>query len=503
MPITREVKIVRVPLNEKDKCPDIPKKFPRMPRLYLELVENKNKIKQDLINKEYVPNSSITYQDNNRENNRDNNRDNNRENNRENNRDITEIKEVRKVDKRKDNAETSSDSEKEDNKRRDESRRDESRRDNSRRDESRKDESRKDESSSDESDSQSDKDKESRSNHRSRETNSRDSHSRDSHSRDSRSQSRSRDSDSDSDSDSHSESDSQNVKQKYDKIKNKYKDNNRDEDNDPLSDRLNEILGESSSSSSSRSTSKKYEKKPKIIESPNSKFTNYENFNNQPYNKPNPPTLAELEAKGHYIPKQELRNINHVPNYEYEEEDKKRELIFKFDLLKKSYPNSSVTIPDYSIHSDFKDMQKTYDGTVRRLSLDSNVDSYKQYLQYGFTLIEFIFGQFLGFDMNGFTQQQIINMHSYEKLLIELGEKSYVPEGSSWPVELRLLGTIIMQAGFFIVGKMIMKKTGAAFMMSPTRTTNQQSAPQPQKRRMQGPTINIDDLPDTSNEATK
>ena len=170
----------------------------------------------------------------------------------------------------------------------------------------------------------------------------------------------------------------------------------------------------------------------------------------------------------------------------------KRELLFKFELLNKSYPNSSI--PEFSIHSDLATMQRSYDDSVRRLSLDSTVEKYKTYLIGGFMLCEFIFGNFLGFDMQGFTQQQIVSMNSYEKLLIELGEKSYVPSGSKWPVELRLLFLIIMNAAFFIVSKMIMKKTGAN-LMNMINGMNVSSKPTAKKRKMRGPNINLDDIP--------
>jgi hypothetical protein len=120
--------------------------------------------------------------------------------------------------------------------------------------------------------------------------------------------------------------------------------------------------------------------------------------------------------------------------------------------------------------------------------------------------MEFVCGNWLGFDMSGFTQQQIISMNSYDKLLIELGEKSYMPSGSKWSVEVRLLFLVIMNAAFFIISKIILKKTGSNLMnmmndlTTPTNSSNQNassnSTDNTKKRRMRGPTININDIPD-------
>lgn len=174
--------------------------------------------------------------------------------------------------------------------------------------------------------------------------------------------------------------------------------------------------------------------------------------------------------------------------------------MFKMDLLRKSYPNS--IIPEYSIHSDYNSMKRAYELTVRRLSLDSSVENYKTYLIGGFMVCEFILGNYLGFDMVGFTQQQILTINSYEVLLIELGEKSYIPGGSKWPVEIRLLFMILCNAGLFIVSKMIMKQTGSNLLglinnmnrgSSNNTTTNINSNT---KRKMKEPTINVDDLPE-------
>ena len=207
------------------------------------------------------------------------------------------------------------------------------------------------------------------------------------------------------------------------------------------------------------------------------------------------PSFAELEAKGAYIPKKELRDVNVIHPSEKEDEDLKRELLFKFELLRKSYPSASI--PIYTIHTEYQTMLNSYDDCVRRLSLDSSVESYKQYLIYGFMGVEFIFGKFLKLDMEGFTQQQIVSMTSYEKLLIELGEKSYVPEGSKWSVEVRLGCLVMMNAAFFIVSKMIMSKTSVNLMnMMNGMTKKTQGTADAPKRKMKGPDLDLDDIPE-------
>jgi hypothetical protein len=167
--------------------------------------------------------------------------------------------------------------------------------------------------------------------------------------------------------------------------------------------------------------------------------------------------------------------------------------------LKKSY--KGIQVPDFSIHTDYMTLQKTYETTLRKVSLDNAIDTYKTYLIGGFMLVEFILGNWFNFDMQGFTQQQIVSMNSYERLLVELGEKSYVPSGSKWPVEIRLLSLIIINAAFFIITRMIMKKTGANLLgMMNNMNSATSSQIQKPKTRMKGPDINLDDLPEVKND---
>jgi hypothetical protein len=219
-------------------------------------------------------------------------------------------------------------------------------------------------------------------------------------------------------------------------------------------------------------------------------------------NRPEPPPLSRLQEQGIVRTTKVIPDLDRIKNTEQEEDDLKRELLFKFELLKKSY--KGIQVPEFSVHTDYMTLQKTYETTLRKVSLDNAVDTYKTYLIGGFMLVEFVLGNWFNFDMQGFTQQQMVSMNSYERLLVELGEKSYVPTGSKWPVEIRLLSLIIINAAFFIITRMIMKKTGANLlgMMNNMPSSNNTAATQIQKpkTRMKGPDINLDDLPEVKND---
>ena len=253
---------------------------------------------------------------------------------------------------------------------------------------------------------------------------------------------------------------------------------NIEKEEDQLSDRLKELLRDDGSASSTKSM---HDHNHRVKNSPRKDI----------------PTLADLENDGKLNRDKHIPNVNNAPTMSADDdEDRKRELLFKFELLKKSYAGADV--PEYNIHTDYKTMYHSYQNTLRRLSLDSKVENYKTYLIAGFMMTEFLLGRFLKLDMQGFTNQQLINMHSYDKLLIELGEKKYVPEGSEWSVELRLLFLVVINAAIFIVSKLIMKKTGSNIMNMMNNLNGQTTGATTRKRKMKGPDINLDDLPDSA-----
>jgi hypothetical protein len=238
-----------------------------------------------------------------------------------------------------------------------------------------------------------------------------------------------------------------------------------------------------------------------------------------------PPSLSEINSQA----QGPVKNMAYT-NTE-DETKRKRELLFRFDILKKSY--KEATIPEFTEYTDLVTMERVYEDTVRKVGLDAKVEGYKKFLTMGFFGVEFLFTNFLKVDMSGFAKQQMSTMGTYERLLIELGEKAMIEKSKSqWPVEVRLLFTIVMNAVIFLLMKNVMSGgmnnmmgslVGAATsavsggggegggMMSGIMNMMSglsggggggggggmgggSSAPAKTKQKMKGPSINLDDM---------
>lgn len=164
------------------------------------------------------------------------------------------------------------------------------------------------------------------------------------------------------------------------------------------------------------------------------------------------PTLQELHQK-------KKVTINNGYNYAEDEETQKERnaVYFKYEVLRRMHPNASV--PEFTLYSDPKLMSQKYEMLTKKLSLDSSVENWKRYMIVFVMGCEVVLGK-INFDMEGFAQQQIMSMNTYDQLLVEMAEKSYVPSGSKWSPEVRLLMMLTMNVVLFVVSKMIFKKTG-------------------------------------------
>jgi hypothetical protein len=238
-----------------------------------------------------------------------------------------------------------------------------------------------------------------------------------------------------------------------------------------------------------------------------------------------PPSLQSIAA-GEGM-KQGVMNMQMKSISEAEEAQQKRELLLKFKTLKKYY--KEAVIPEYTEYANLDIMKADYAMLVKQLHLDSRIENYKRILMVGFGVVEFLIQRVLKFEeISGFTAQQMISMNDYERILLEIGEKHKVEPGEGLGPELKLIGLVFFNAAVFVGMKMLMKGggntildsiggiaapqgqaprpqapppmggSGAVGQVSSGQavgsTTSQPVGQQAPKRRMKGPEISLDDF---------
>ena len=205
------------------------------------------------------------------------------------------------------------------------------------------------------------------------------------------------------------------------------------------------------------------------------------------------PKLAELNIQEKIIP-----DINRMETH-VELNDKKRELLLQFDLIKARH-NNEIQLPNYTMNSDYNVMKTTYDNLIRNLHITKSANTYKKVFRISLYLIEYGMGKYLKFDMNGYAAYQMESMDEYDKLLIEIGEKSYISGSTDMPAEFQLAMMVILNTVTFVFLKMLEKK-GMSMLASQFQTmaTSVSKAAsekeQPKKGRMKKPDIDLESIP--------
>jgi hypothetical protein len=196
-----------------------------------------------------------------------------------------------------------------------------------------------------------------------------------------------------------------------------------------------------------------------------SQTTNQHSYFNSTPSKSQPQLIQQLQPVQKMYPSlsdiqtgnvRTNRDLTFLGKNDEKDIQRKRELLNRFKTLKRHY--SDVSIPEYTEYSDLQTMEREYDSIVRQLRIDSNVENYKKYLFIGFSLIEFLLTKYLKFaEITGFTEQQLLCMNQYEKILLEIGEKHQIEPSKQWGPEVRLMFIIAMNAVIFVGTKMLFK----------------------------------------------
>lgn len=195
--------------------------------------------------------------------------------------------------------------------------------------------------------------------------------------------------------------------------------------------------------------------------------------------KPEAPTLEELESQ----PQKGVRNLDKPSTADMDSETRKRQYMVKLNLLKKTYPNDNIEIP--SITASETMMKAQYDNFLALKASDENIDRYRKFMTYGFLGMEFILKSKLGLPADGLAREQLSNMDQYNRMLVEMGERKYMPTGEGMPVEMRLVLSMAMNSAIFVA----MRKIGGATVSSDDIGPKPSAVPLGKARSMAGPSF--------------
>lgn len=133
----------------------------------------------------------------------------------------------------------------------------------------------------------------------------------------------------------------------------------------------------------------------------------------------------------------------------------------KFQNLKLNYPERGIEFPEGKSLNKIHD---TYHAVIKSIYVNMNLGQ----LQLGYIIvlmaIEFMCVKAFNIPLAGFTKMELKRMYRYNQLMVELGENLYSAGNSQWPIEWRILGTLVMNIVIFVALKFLAQYVGGESM---------------------------------------
>ena len=189
----------------------------------------------------------------------------------------------------------------------------------------------------------------------------------------------------------------------------------------------------------------------------------------------NPP-LSDL------LPKEEKQQQE--DNFALEEKEtaeRRSYLSFKKEALKIIYPDEFI--PDFSEYEDPQRMDRELKLLTNKLSLCSSIDWWKKLIIIFMMSVE-VFLSYFSINVDGFSKFQLKNISVYDEYLVEIEEKKREKSGEhKIDVHWRLFGMMLFNVVFFIVGKMILEKTGFSIFEETEKTREKENLTEMKKEK--------------------
>ena len=145
----------------------------------------------------------------------------------------------------------------------------------------------------------------------------------------------------------------------------------------------------------------------------------------------------------------EEESIDREPPTEEELQDEYRALIKR---MRRVYPYLDLELPPLGTLS--KRLRKMYRNAMEEVGDSEGLEKYKLLMVIGFGFLE-VFGKKIGMPCDDYAELQMKQIHNYNSMLIEFGERDYFGFARSWPVEARLIGLMLVNMGCLVVGRLL------------------------------------------------